>query len=209
MVQNIIQKLWEKTLIWTSSSSISVKELSTLWVQAEYAVSERLTLKGVARGHLYGNLSANGGWRFDPDGSVSAQIGLTDWLSMELTGNRMVQYYHTLEGMPVGWSLDMVVPSGPIVAPEISLQGNADFTAKFGGHSVSLGGFYKSMDGLIYYKYAQSLFSGALAKWETQVDFGKGTAYGGEFLYEYLGKEFYARLAYTLSRTGRPNISQA
>ena len=183
--------------------------LSTLWVQAEYAVSERLTVKGVARGHLYGNLSAGSGWRFDPDGSLSAQIGLTDWLSLELTGDRMVQYYHTLEGMPVGWSLDMVVPSGPIVAPETSLQGNAGFTAKFGGgHSVSLGGFYKAMDGLIYYKYAQSLFSGALAEWENQVDFGKGTAYGGEFLYEYLGKEFYARVAYTLSKTDRHGFAE-
>ena len=187
-----------------AESNVTDIMLSTLWVQAEYVVSEKLTMKGVARGHLYSNLSAGEGWRFDPDGTVSAMIDLTDWLSLELTGDRMAQYYHTLEGMPVGWSLDMVVPSGPIVAPETSLQGNAGFTAKFGdGHSVSLGGFYKAMDGLIYYKYAQSLFSGALTKWENQVDFGKGTAFGGEFLYEYLGKDFYARLAYTLSKTIR------
>ena len=92
--------------------------------------------------------------------------------------------------------------------PETALQGNAGLTAKAGGHAVSLGGFYKSMDGLIYYKYAQSLFSGALAAWEEHVDIGKGTAYGAEFLYEYQGRDWYARLSYTLSKATRHDFAE-
>ena len=182
--------------------------LSTLWVQADYAVGDRLTVKAVARGHYYRNLTGGRGGRFDPEGGLSARMNLTPWLTLEVTGDRMVQYYHTLEGMPVGWSLDMMVPTGQKVAPETALQGNVGLTAKAGDHAVSLGGFYKAMGGLIYYKYAQSLFSGALAAWEDHVDIGKGTAYGAEFLYEYQGNDIYARLAYTLSRTTRHDFPE-
>lgn len=59
------------------------------------------------------------------------------------------------------------------------------------------------MDNLVYYKYAQSLFTGALAAWEDHVDIGQGTAYGAEFLYEYQGRGWYTRIAYTLSKTMR------
>ena len=182
--------------------------LSTLWAQGEYSIEDRLKIKAVVRGHYYRNLMRDTQGRLDIDGSLLVKINFTDWLSLELTGDRMKQYYHTLEGMPVGWSLDMVVPSGKQVAPETALQGNAGLTAIVGNHTVSLGAFYKAMDGLIYYKYAQSLFSGALANWEDDVDFGKGTAYGAEFLYEYLGKDFYLRTAYTLSRTMRHDFAQ-
>lgn len=182
--------------------------LATAWAQAEFAIPDRLALKAVVRGHFYRNLTADAKGRFDPEASLAARINLTRWLSLELTGDRMVQYYHTLEGLPVGWSLDMIVPSGARVRPETALQGNAGLTAKAGGHSVSLGGFYKTMDNLVYYKYAQSLFSGALAAWEDHVDIGKGTSCGAEFLYEYLGKDWYARIAYTLSRTMRHGFAE-
>lgn len=181
--------------------------LATVWAQANYVIPDRLALKAAVRGNYYQNLSTKGG-RFDPEGSLSAKVNLTRWLALELTGDRLVQYYHTLEGLPVGWSLDMIVPSGVTVRPETALQGNAGLTAKAGGHAVSLGGFYKSMDGLIYYKYAQSLFSGALAAWEEHVDIGKGTAYGAEFLYEYQGRDWYARLSYTLSKATRHDFAE-
>lgn len=182
--------------------------LATVWAQADYTVPNRIALKAVVRGHYYQNLTVDAAGRFDPEASLAARLNLTRWLSLELTGDRMVQYYHTLEGLPVGWSLDMVVPSGNRVKPETALQGNVGLTAKAGGHSVSLGGFYKTMDNLVYYKYAQSLFSGALAAWEDHVDIGKGTSCGAEFLYEYLGKDWYARIAYTLSRTMRHGFAE-
>lgn len=177
--------------------------LATIWGQADFAIPDRIALKAAVRGHYYRNLTAKASGRFDPEASLSARINLTRWLSLDLTGDRMVQYYHTLEGLPVGWSLDMVVPSGTRVQPETALQGNTGLTVQAGGHSVSLGGFYRAMDNLVYYKYAQSLFTGALAAWEDHVDIGQGTAYGAEFLYEYQGRGWYTRIAYTLSKTMR------
>ena len=181
--------------------------LATAWVRADYTVPERLSLKATLRGNYFRNLTGTVG-RIDPEASLSAKVNLTRWLSLELTGDRLVQYYHTLEGLPLGWSLDMIVPSGAAVRPETALQGNAGLSGRVGAHSFSLGGFYKAMDGLVYYKYAQSLFSGALAAWEDHVDIGKGTAYGAEFLYEYQGKEWYARLSYTLSKTTRHDFAE-
>lgn len=182
--------------------------LSTVWTQGEYSSKNKFAAKAVVRGHYFNNLASDSGGRFDIEGNLSAKVNFTEWLSLELTADRMVQYYHSLEGMPVGWSLDMIVPTGPKVLPETALQGNAGLTAKFDNVSVSLGGFYKAMDGLIFYKYAPSLFSGALATWEDNVDFGKGTAYGAEFLFEYQGKDFYSRLSYTLSKTDRHDFKE-
>ena len=181
--------------------------LATAWAQAEYAIPERMAVRSAVRGHYYRNFADKIG-RFDPEASLAVKVNLTKWLSLELTGDRLVQYYHTVEGLPLGWSLDMVVPSGTVVAPETALQGNAGLSVKLGSHAVSLGGFYKTMDKLIYYKYAQSLFSGALAAWEDHVDIGKGTAYGAEFLYEYQGREWYARVSYTLSKATRHDFAE-
>lgn len=182
--------------------------LSTVWTQGEYSSKNKFAAKAVVRGHYFNNLASDNGGRFDMEGNLSAKVNFTEWLSLELTADRMVQYYHSLEGMPVGWSLDMIVPTGQKVLPETALQGNAGLTAKLDNVSISFGGFYKAMDGLIFYKYAPSLFSGALATWEDNVDFGKGTAYGAEFLYEYQGKDFYSRLAYTLSKTDRHGFKE-
>ena len=181
--------------------------LAGAWLQADYSIKDKLSVKAAVRGHYYDNMKAEEK-RYDPEASLLTKVNLTKWLTLEISGDRLVQYYHTLEGLPVGWSLDMIVPSGATVAPETALQANAGLNAKAGGHTVSAGGFYKEMDKLVYYKYAQSLFSGAMADWENHVDIGKGTAYGAEFLYEYIGGDFYARMAYTLSKATRHDFAE-
>ena len=113
--------------------------------------------------------------------------------------------------MLMGWSLNMIVPSSRDIVPENALQGNLGFSSQIGKHTVSAGGFYKEMDNLVYYKYAQSLFSGGMASWEKDVDLGKGTSYGAEFMHEYVGNDLYARVSYTWSKTNRygfPNVNE-
>lgn len=195
--------------------------LGTAWLQAEYAVPDRISLKASARLNYYRNLTlipAQGRglayqWQkgmhadqADPELSVSAKWSFTPRLAFEVTYDRMAQYYHTLEGLPVGWSLDMVVPSGNILAPEYARQGNAGLSGRFGPHSFSTGGFYKQMENLVYYKYAQTLFSGALSEWENYVETGNGCSYGLEALYEFQRQKWYARVSYTLSKTTRQDF---
>ncbi len=182
--------------------------LLTSYVQGEYTIPDHISLRASLRGHYFHNFLADKSY-VGPDASLSLKWNLSRHLAFEGTFDRMVQYYHTLEGLPVGWSLDMMVPSGRMAAPETSLQGNAGLSYSRGSHSVSLGGFMKRMYNLVYYRYAQSLFNGALSSWEDNADFGKGRSYGAEFMYEYVGDELYGKLSYTLSKTDRydfPNV---
>ena len=189
--------------------------LGTVYLQGRFDIEDRLSLRATARGHYYSNFKDNavkGGnvGRYDVDATVALDWKIFKYLSLEATFDRMVQHYHTLEGLPVGWSLDMIVPSSREIGPESALQGNLGFSSQIGKHTVSAGGFYKQMNDLVYYKYAQSLFSGGMASWEEDVDLGKGTSYGAEFLHEYVGKDLYTRVSYTWSKTNRfgfPNIN--
>ena len=194
--------------------------LGTVYLQGRYDIEEKLSLRATARGHYYRNMKdkatktaqekINAG-RYDYDASVSMDWKIFKYMSLEATFDRMVQHYHTLEGLPVGWSLDMIVPSSREIVPENALQGNLGFNSQIGKHTVSAGGFYKQMNDLVYYKYAQSLFSGGMASWEEDVDLGKGTSYGAEFLHEYVGKDLYTRVSYTWSKTNRygfPNVNE-
>ena len=194
--------------------------LGTVYLQGRYDIENRLSARATVRGHFYRNMKdkaiktaqekINAG-RYDYDASVAVNWKIFKYLSLEATFDRLVQHYHPLEGLPVGWSLDMIVPSSREIVPESALQGNLGFSSKIGKHTVSAGGFYKQMDDLVYYKYAQSLFSGGMASWEEDVDLGKGTSYGAEFLHEYVGKDLYTRVSYTWSKTNRygfPSVNE-
>ena len=185
-----------------SARNVTNALLFTAYGQAEYNLSCGLSLAGALRAHYWQNLTSGAG-RVDPDVSLSARWDINRIFSLQGTYDRMVQYYHTLEGFPVGWSLDMIVPSGKTAVPELSQQGSFSLSSSLGKHILSLGGYIRQMDNLVYYRYAQSLFNGALAAWEDNVDVGSGTSYGGEFFYEYDGDDLYSRLSYTLSKTNR------
>ena len=180
--------------------------LSTLWVQGDMDLSEKLSLMAVLRGNVYTRFKA-GDTFFVPDAGLSFKWLPVRHVGIEVTLDRTSQYYHTLEGMPTGWSIDMVVPSGKNIKPEMALQAyfGADF--QFGRHSLTAGAFHKRMDGLVINEYAQSLFNGSLVEWEEQVDTGLGFSYGAETFYEYLGKDFQARVSYTWSKTWREGFA--
>ena len=186
--------------------------LATPWVQATYSIPEILSLKAVLRGNYYHsqNMAQTaeelGSGRIDPEFSLAAKWNIIPQLAFEATFDRLVQYYHTLEGMPVGWSLDLIVPTVGNVLPEKSMQGGAGLSGHFGSHSISVGGFYKLMNNLVYYKYSQELFSGGLAGWAQHVELGDGRSYGLETLYEYQQGDWYGRASYTLSKTTRENF---
>ena len=195
-----------------SINNVSNTLLGTVYLQGRFDIEDKLALRATARGHWYRNMKDEvvmeedeeiKPGRFDVDASASLEWNIFKYLSLEATFDRMVQHYHTLEGLPVGWSLDMIVPSNREIVPESALQGNIGFSSEIGKHTVSVGGFYKQMNDLVYYKYAQILFSGGMASWEKDVDIGQGTSYGAELMHEYVGKDLYTRVSYTLSKTNR------
>lgn len=186
--------------------------LTTGWLSVGFSIPETLSLKAVARANRFRNQElkklvnkpyAKPGLHKNMEYSLSAKWNVTRNLALEGSFDKMVQYYHTLEGLPVGWSLDMIVPTGRKVLPETSLQKSAGLSGHFGAHDISVAGFYKKMENLIYYKYSQALFTGALAAWENHVELGNGESYGLEVLYEFMKKDWYGRVSYTLSKTTR------
>ncbi len=180
--------------------------LASSYVQATRDIPEKLHMQAVMRGNYFWNIG-DGMMNLRPDASLSFKWNLTESLALEGSADYVHQFYHSLEGLPVGWSTDVIVPSGRTAPPEFSLQGNLGFSLTLGRHSASVGGYYKRMGNLVYYKYAQTLFTDAFAGWEHSVDIGKGNSYGGEFLYEYLGRDLYFRTAYTLSKTDRDGFA--
>ena len=192
--------------------------LATGWLQGEFKIPDHLYVKGAFRLNHFRNydlLPTEGlakpfrvvpGKHTNPEYELSLKWNITEHFAFEATYDKMFQYYHTLEGLPIGWSLDMIVPTGESVLPESSEQGSVNFAGEFGAHSISIGGFYKRLENLIYYKYSQALFSGALSTWEQDVELGNGRSYGLEALYEYAKGDWYARVSYTLSKTTREDF---
>lgn len=176
--------------------------LADAYFQFRYSIPEKLEIKANARGNFFQN-SKDRLWYIDPSGSALARWNISKTVTVEAGYDYLVQYYHSLEGLPVGWSTDMLVPSGASVKPETTMQESLAVTLDFTRHKASIGGFYRDMDNLVFYKYSQTMFNGGFASWEEDVEQGQGRSFGGEFLYEYLGRSFYARASYTLSKTTR------
>lgn len=185
--------------------------LASAHLQACYEIPEKLSVKAGVMGNWFMKFDQvptnqpkpKAFSRIDPDINLSVHFQATKNLAIEATFDRIRQYYHTLEGLPTGWSLDMIVPSGAKVTPETATQGSIGFSYGASSHHASIGGFYRHMEQLVYYKYGQTLFNGGLAVWEDDVNQGKGDSFGIESVYEYSNGDWYGKASYTLSKTTR------
>lgn len=139
----------------------------------------------------------------NPEAGLLGRINLARWLALEGTADWAVQYYHTLEGIPLGWSLDLLVPADSKHGPEQTLQYYGAVLMEFGQHRVSVGAYWKKMYNLVWFVDAGQLFSPAISGWKDNIAVGTGTSRGVEFLYEKEGERLNYKLAYTWSKTDR------
>lgn len=187
------------------SDNISHSSITTLHGQWSLT-RDRYELMASARMNICGAdeaLNPDWSWFFNPEGSLLAKADLTKWMAVEATADWTTQYYHTLEGIPVGWSVDLLVPTAPSRPPEHALQFYAGAYLSFDQHHITLGAYDKKMYNLVYFLDAGQLFSPAIAGWSSNVKVGTGTSRGVEFLYEKDGERLDWRVAYTLSKTDR------
>ena len=199
----------------TGSSSASQTLLLTAHAQVGKAKEGRYELMVAGRVNLFtsgkGTYPGNALKSFDPEVSLSGKVYLVkDLLGLEATYDRTVQYYHTLEGIPLGWSLDLLVPSDSQLVPETSSQVYAGFFLSGKKHRVTAGAYFKKMDHLIFFKDATQLFSTAVAGWRDEIKTGSGNSKGIELLYELDLDRLEGKVAYTLSKTDRtfPEINE-
>ena len=187
------------------SDNISHSSITTLHGQWSLT-RNRYELMASARMNICGAdeaLNPQWSWYFNPEGSLLAKADLAKWMAVEATADWTTQYYHTLEGIPVGWSVDLLVPTAPSRPPEHALQFYTGLYFSFGQHHITLGAYDKQMYNLVYFLDAGQLFSPAIAGWSSNVKVGTGTSRGVEFLYEKDGERLDWRVAYTLSKTDR------
>ena len=182
--------------------------LATLHGQVEYERQDRFLARLALRMNGYFTradiLTGGPGVKiYHPEADLTLRFHFTRQIGLELTGDYLTQYYHTLEGIPLGWSLDMIVPSDGKILPERALQGYAGLFGGLGAHQFRAGAYYKRMDNLVYYGEAAQFFSTSQTDWYNNIRVGEGSSYGAEFLYEKSGEILSWRLAYTLSKTDR------
>lgn len=139
----------------------------------------------------------------NPEFNLMTNYKIAEWMTFEATADWTTQYYHTLEGIPLGWSADLIIPTTSSCPPEHAQQFYAGVLSSLAQHRFTLGAYHKSMSNLVYFPDADKLFSSTIAGWESNVKMGSGTSQGVEILYEKGGECLDLRVAYTLSRTDR------
>ncbi|MGN0200139.1 MAG: hypothetical protein ACI4A2_02565 [Candidatus Cryptobacteroides sp.] len=143
-----------------------------------------------------------------PDYDFSAHIHPVPCLTVSASFDKTSQYYHTLEGIPLGWSVDLIVPSTLKMPVETLQQWYIGADLHLGNHTLSAGCFSREMDNLGYFKDASSLFTGARDNWENEIDLGKGESEGVELIYSYESGELYAFATATISKSVRKGFAK-
>ena len=190
--------------IHTSSFSESslYSRIGTLSVQWEKGKNNLYLIRTSGRLNLY-QTDQTHDLSFHPEYDLTGRLYFLPGFGLEVSIDKRKQFHHLLDGLPTGWSLDLIVPSDESFLPEESIQYSSSLFFEKGPLSLSINAYSKSMKNLVCYRNAINLFSPSLAGWKSDVDVGSGTSRGIEVLAECVHGENTLRIAYTLSKTDR------
>ncbi len=151
--------------------------------------------------------------RANLDAHVLADVNLSDRVGLEFTFDRMNQYFHVLEGLPTGWSLDLSVPIESAYPEETSNQLYAGVFTRFRTKELSypgtmdinfnVGAYFKDMSNMVGYVSSVNLLRNKTDNWQTDTDCGAGRSFGLETSLLLNSEKMSANLSYTLSHTDR------
>lgn len=129
---------------------------------------------------------------------------------VEISYDHFSQFFHILEGLPTGWSLDLIIPASNICKPAQSDQFYGGFFWILNQFHFNLGGYWKSLTNTVSYKNNVNLFGANTATWHEELESGKGKSFGLEFMANKKGNKWSWNFAYTLSKTTRtyPTINE-
>lgn len=198
---------------------------SSLYVNAEQKIGKRVELDYGLRGTLFGLAGPATTYTYDAQGipvdttehleggsyhsyaglapRISARWRLGENTSIKAAYARLFQYIHKLSNASANLPTDFWAPVSPIVQPQRTDQLSLGYFRNFPQQQleVSVEAFYKDMANQIDYKDGASLFFNE--HFESQLVFGRGRAYGLEFLLRKRKGRLAGWIAYTLSRTER------
>lgn len=170
-----------------------------LFSEAKYKFDQLITTIGV-RANIYKSNKLSTllkDVRFNTIYEISTNSGI------EFSYDLLSQTHHAVEGLPMGWSLDLLVPADSFFLPEKSQQFYAGGYWSNKTYSLSAGAYYKLLNNLISYKNSTNLFGNQSENWQQEISVGDGRSYGVEFRAERKSSKWNAALSYTLSKTTR------
>ena len=188
-------------------------------------ISERLKLYYGLRLALFSNVGPGDFYEFDENGEltntikinhfefVKTQGGLEPRLalnymvssksSVKTSYNRIYQFLHLLSNSTTTTPTDLWLPSSNNVKPQISDQVSLGYFRNFkeNEYESSFEIYYKGLKNQIDYKNGAELVFNSTV--EAELVFGRGWAYGAEFMFKRNFGRLNGWLSYTLSRTMR------
>ena len=127
---------------------------------------------------------------------------------IEATFDRSFQFFHVLEGLPSGWSQDLISPCNIEFPAEMTKQ---VYVGLFGANrifkdvefSYTIGGFKRNMEGLVSFKHVSHAFGARDNIDKDELVGGTGRSSGVEVSMLFKTPKINANIAYTYSRSKR------
>lgn len=140
---------------------------------------------------------------FNVEPRFSATYILNSKNSIKLSYNRNVQYLHLLSNSTADSPTDLWIPSSSLVEPTLTDQIAIGYFKNFerNTYKFSVEAYYKSLQNTVDYEDGAEIFGNPDI--ESELVFGKGRAYGIEFLLEKTKGKLTGWISYTLSKSER------
>ncbi|WP_374174934.1 TonB-dependent receptor plug domain-containing protein [Flavobacterium tructae] len=182
------------------NSTINANEVA-VFTTVKPRFTDRLSAELGIRINYYTSGSRDSYLHFQP--RVLLNYQLNEKYSFYGSYNRQYQYLSLITTSSVGIPTDFWIASSDGIKPqssdELSIGSNQNISKNF---STSLGGFYRSMKGLLEYPYGITQFN-EVTTFKNDLLTGKGKAYGLEVMLRKSNGKFTGWLSYTLSWSDR------
>lgn len=139
------------------------------------------------------------------DFHAKASYSLSSLFEIETSYDKSFQYYHVLEGLPSGWSQNLMIASDDSFPKEclnqysIGTSGAYSFSDSPWSINYSIGYFNRRMNNLTSFKHVSHVFGLHDNIDNEDIVIGEGYSYGIEFFLETKTDVFEATMAYTHS----------
>lgn len=196
-----------------------------VYVQNDYKLSQRWGINYGLRYSLFNYLGPSSAYEFNENGDLLTKTTYEDWESIQYYGGfeprlavkyqidesssiktsltRNYQYLHQLSNSTSSQPTDLWVPSSNNIKPQIANQVALGYFRNFSNNSYEFSTelYYKDLQNQIDYKDGADLLLNENI--EGELVFGRGYAYGAEFLLRKNTGKLTGWIGYTLSRSLR------
>ncbi|WP_245447154.1 TonB-dependent receptor [Mucilaginibacter celer] len=137
----------------------------------------------------------------NPEPRVAAAFQLNDISSLKASYARNAQNLHLISNSNAGSPTDKWVASTNLIKPELADQFSVGYYRDFNKHNYefTVESYYKKLQNQIDYRNGANVFTNQPI--ETQLLYGKGRAYGAEFLLKKKTGRLSGWISYTLSKS--------